>query len=209
MAEEARGCVMWFTGVPAAGKSTVAKVVEEKLRARDIKVENLDADEWRARMSPDLKYTQADMDLNTKRLAYVGKLISRHGVCVIIAAVAPMREYRDRARDWIENFVEVFVDCPTEVCKQRDPKGLYAKGDKGIVNDIPGVHVPYEEPKNPEVHLRTDKLSVEQAADQVLSKLEELGYIPVSYGVMDDEDEVYSEEEEEKIKERLRGLGYL
>jgi hypothetical protein len=95
------------------------------------------------------------------------------------------------------------------VCKQRDPKGLYAKGDKGIVNDIPGVHVPYEEPKNPEVHLRTDKLSVEQAADQVLSKLEELGYIPVSYGVMDDEDEVYSEEEEEKIKERLRGLGYL
>src|SRR5207247_7285100 len=69
---------------------------------------------------PILKYTQADMDLNTKRLAYVGKLISRHGVSVIIAAVAPMQEYRDRARDWIENFVEVFVDCPTDVCKQRE-----------------------------------------------------------------------------------------
>jgi adenylylsulfate kinase len=177
MSVEAPGCVMWFTGVPAAGKSTVAKAVEEKLLARGLKVENLDADEWRARMSPDLKYGPQDMDLNTKRLAYVGKLMSRHGVTVIIAAVAPMREYRDRARDWIDNFVEVFVDCTTDECKK--------------------------------VHLHTDKHSVEDSAGQVLTRLEELGYIPVQYGVMDDDEEVYSEEEEEKIKERLRGLGYL
>lgn len=209
MSVEAPGCVMWFTGVPAAGKSTVAKAVEEKLLARGLKVENLDADEWRARMSPDLKYGPQDMDLNTKRLAYVGKLMSKHGVTVIIAAVAPMREYRDRARDWIDNFVEVFVDCTTEECKKRDPKGLYAKGDKGIVNDIPGIHVPYEAPENAEVHLHTDKFSIDDSADQVMTRLEELGYIPVQYGVMDDDDEVYSEEEEEKIKERLRGLGYL
>lgn len=209
MSVEAPGCVMWFTGVPAAGKSTVANIVQEKLIARGLKVENLDADEWRARISPDLKYGPEAMDLNTKRLAYVGKLISRHGVCVIIAAVAPMREYRDRARDWVDNFVEVFVDAPTATCKERDPKGLYAKGDQGIVNDIPGVHTEYQAPLNPEVHLHTDQFSPEESAEQVVTRLEELGYIPVSYGVMDDDEEVYSEEEEEKIKERLRGLGYL
>ena len=171
------GAVIWFTGVPASGKSTIAKVVENELRNRGLPVENLDADEVRANLSPNLGYTAEARDENTKRLAWMAQMLSKYGVNVIIAAVSPLRSYRDRAREWCPKFVEVFVDCPIEVCQGRDPKGLYARAARGEVKDIAGMHMTYEVAESPEVHCRTDQIDAEDSAQMVISKLEDLGYI--------------------------------
>jgi adenylylsulfate kinase len=207
-----KGCVIWFTGVAASGKSTVAALVERELRQRGIPVENLDADEVRANLSPDLKWSLQDRDLNTKRLAFLANLLARHGVIGIVAAVSSLRRYRDRARSMTERFVEVWTTCKLETCKQRDPKGLYARGERGEVNDIAGWHQPFEEPLQAELVLDTDALSPEECTREVMVVLEKLGYIPARQDAPAAEkaaDTVYSEADEEKIKERLRNLGYL
>lgn len=175
-----KGIVIWFTGVPAAGKSTIATAVQQRLEALDLPVENLDADEVRKNLSPNLGYDEAARDENTKRLAWVAMKMSAYGANVMIAAVAPRQAYRDRAREWCEKFVEVFVDAPLEVCQQRDPKGLYARAARGEVNDIAGMHQPYEAPVNPELHIKTAECTVDEAADMVMAKLVELGYLPAT-----------------------------
>ena len=172
-----KGFVIWFTGVPASGKSTLATEVQRRLEAMGLPVENLDADEVRANLSPNLGYTEEARNENTKRLAWFAQKLSNYGANVMIAAVAPRQAYRDRARQWCEKFVEVFVDTPLEVCQQRDPKGLYARAARGEVNDIAGLHQPYEAPQNPEVHVKTVEASVEECADAVMAKLVELGYL--------------------------------
>ncbi len=204
-----KGFVVWFTGVAASGKSTIAALVEEKLRARGLNVENLDSDEVRRSISPNLGYTLEARDENTKRLAFLGKLLSRNGVAVLITAVSSLRKFRDRARAQIENFVEVYVTCPLEECKRRDPKGLYQRGDRGEVQDIAGVHQPYEEPLNAEVVLKTDVYTADQCADKVIEFLEEVGYLSQCARPRVSTGEPYSPEEEEKIKKRLRDLGYI
>lgn len=192
--------VLWFTGIPASGKSTVAKEVERILRERGVPVENLDADEIRTNLSPKLGYTAEARDINTKRLAFLASLLEKHGCSAIVAAVSSLRHFRDRARGMSKNFVEIYVKCPVEVCMERDPKGLYARAEKGEVNDIAGLHQPYEEPLNAEVVCESDKETVEESAMKVILKLEQEGLLPP---------ESYTFEDEEKIKERLRGLGYL
>ena len=202
-----KGMLIWFTGVAASGKTTVARALEKALKERGVKVENLDADEIRANLSPDLGYTPQARDINTKRLAYMGKLLARNGVSAIVAAVSPLREYRDRARGMVDNFVEVYVKCPIDVCRQRDPKGLYKRADRGEINDIAGLHQPYEEPDKPEVVLYTDKEDVDTAVKKILLTMETLKYIPKGEGK--GSGKPYTDEEEEKVKERLRGLGYI
>jgi len=172
------GVVIWLTGVPASGKSTIATAVEDILRTRGLPVENLDADEVRANLSPNLGYTDEARDENTKRLAWMARMLSQYGVNVIVAAVSPLRSHRDRARQWCPNFVEVFVDCPIEVCQERDPKGLYARAARGEVKDIAGLHIPYESPNGAEVHLRTDQTDAQTCAQMVIDMVIELGYIP-------------------------------
>lgn len=201
-----KGVFLWFTGVPASGKSTVGRGVEKALRERGILVENLDADEIRANLSPDLGYTAKDRDLNTKRLAFMGKMLTRNGVSAIVAAVSPLREHRDRARKMVDNFVEVWVKASLDECKKRDPKGLYKRAERGEIADIAGWHMPYEEPEKAEVIVDTNEESVEQSVAKVLLALETIGYIPKGGS---GEDKPYSEEDEEKVKERLRGLGYI
>lgn len=201
-----KGVLIWFTGVAASGKTTVARALMKVMRERGLKVEDLDADEIRANLSPDLGYTPEARDINTKRLAFMGKLLSRNGVSAIVAAVSPLRSYRDRARGMVDQFVEVYVKCPIEVCRQRDPKGLYKRADRGEIKDIAGLHQPYEEPEKPEVILNTDKEDVETCVNKLLLTMETLGYIPKSDKKGS---KPYSDEEEEKVKERLRGLGYI
>jgi adenylyl-sulfate kinase len=201
-----KGVLVWFTGVAASGKTTVARALEKVMRDRGLKVENLDADEVRANLSPDLGYTPRDRDFNTKRLAYMGKVLARNGVSAIVAAVSPLRQYRDRARGMVDQFVEVYVKCPIEVCRERDPKGLYKRADRGEINDIAGLHQPYEEPDKPEVVLNTDKEDVEACVKKLLLTMETLGYIPKAETKGS---KPYTDEEEEKVKERLRGLGYI
>lgn len=175
MAEQ--GFVIWFTGLAASGKSTISSMVEERLREMGKPVENLDADEVRQNLSPNLGFSEAARDENTKRLAWMGKILGRNGVNVLIAAVAPMQAYRDRAREWCPKFVEVYVSCPLEVCKERDPKGLYARAERGEINDIAGWHQPYEAPVNPELVVKTDEVDIDAAVDMVFAKLKELGYL--------------------------------
>ncbi len=172
-----KGVVIWFTGVPASGKSTLAEGVQARLKALDLPVENLDTDEVRANLSPNLGYTEEGRDENTKRLAWFAMKMAGLGANVMIAAVAPLQKYRDRAREWNEKFVEVYVEAPLEVCQGRDPKGLYARAARGEVNDIAGMHQPYEAPANGELTIKTGECTVEEGVDVVMAKLTELGYL--------------------------------
>jgi adenylylsulfate kinase len=201
-----KGTFLWFTGVPASGKSTIGKGVEKALRERGVKIENLDADEIRSNLSPDLGYTAKDRDLNTKRLAFMGKILTRNGVCAIVAAVSPLKEHRDRARKMVDQFMEIYVKASLDVCKQRDPKGLYKRADRGEIADIAGWHMPYEAPEKPEVICDTDTEDLATCINKVLATMETLDYIPRGEG---DTKTDISADDEEKIKERLRGLGYI
>lgn len=176
-----QGTVIWFTGTPASGKSTIATIVENRLKEMGEPVENLDADEVRSNLSPNLGYTEEARDENTKRLAWMGQLLTKYGCNVVVAAVSPLREYRQRAREWAPKFVEIHVDCTLEECKNRDPKGLYARAEKGEIDDIAGWHMPYEEPQEPEVYVQTTECSAPEAANRVMEKLEELGYLDGEY----------------------------
>ncbi len=200
------GFTLWFTGLSGAGKSTIANAVVERLRALGRRVELLDGDEIRKNLSQGLGFSKADRDANIARIAFVAKLLSRNGVIAITAAISPYRETRDNARAEISNFVEVFVDCPLEVCEQRDVKGLYAKARSGEIKQFTGISDPYEAPQNPEITVHTDRENVDQEVEIVLSKLTELGYLPreaVAAGG------AYSAEEEALVEERLKNLGYL
>lgn len=174
---EKPGAVIWFTGLAGSGKSTVATVVQMMLAERGLPIENLDADEVRQNLSPNLGFSLEARDENTKRLAWMGKMLSKHGVVVVIAAVATLRKFRDRAREMCPHFVEVYVKCPLEVCQERDPKGLYARRSRGEINDVDGIDIPYEEPLNAEVVIDTSVLDIEACAQQVVARLEELKYI--------------------------------
>jgi adenylyl-sulfate kinase len=200
-----KGTFLWFTGVPSSGKSTIGKAVEKVLRDRGILVENMDADEIRANLSPDLGFTAKDRDTNTKRLAFMGKMLTRNGVCTIVAAVSPLRAHRDRARGMVDRFVEIHVKASLDTCKSRDPKGLYKRAERGEIADIAGWHMPYEEPEKAEVVCETDTEDIDTCVNKVLLTMETLGYIPKGEGG----GKTASTEDEEKIKERLRGLGYI
>ncbi len=200
------GFTLWFTGLSGAGKSTIANAVVERLQALGRRVELLDGDEIRKNLSQGLGFSKADRDANIARIAFVAKLLSRNGVIAITAAISPYRETRDHARAEISNFVEVFVDCPLEVCEQRDVKGLYARARSGEIKQFTGISDPYEVPQNPEITVHTDQENVDQEVEIVLSKLAELGYLPREAATAGG---AYSAEEEALVEERLKNLGYL
>jgi len=198
-----RGFTIWFTGLSGSGKSTLSKLVEAELRRRGFnKIEILDGDVVRTHLSKGLGFTKEDRDTNIKRIGFVCNLLSRNGVIAIAAAISPYREVRDYNRKEIGDFVEVFCHCPIEVCIERDVKGLYKKALAGQIKNYTGVDDPYEEPLNPEAFLETDKETPEESVSKIMRKLEMLGYIPAG-------EAVYTEEEEEKVKKRLEGWGYL
>lgn len=209
-----QGCCAWFTGLPCSGKTTVADLVAEELKRRGLKVERLDGDIVRQSLTRDLGFSKEDRDKNIERVTFVAKLLSRNGVAVLVSFVSPYIKARDNARKETTNFVEIFVDCPVEVCEQRDVKGMYKKARAGEINDFTGVDDPYEAPLHPEIVLKVAENTPEQCRDTVLHKLEEFGYIPAATTAAEqsgsaEDDEVYSKEEEEKIQKRLEDLGYL
>jgi adenylyl-sulfate kinase len=171
------GFTIWFTGLSGAGKSTLAEIIEQRLKERGHNVEVLDGDEVRTHLSKGLGFSKEDRDTNIKRIAFVSKLLTRNGVATISAAIAPYREAREWARQEIGNFVEVYVKCPLEVCRQRDVKGLYKLVDEGKIKNFTGVDDPYEEPENPEVIVETGKESIEESVQKIFAKLEEFGYL--------------------------------
>lgn len=171
------GFTIWFTGLSGSGKSTLSEIIEQRLQARGRNVEILDGDVVRTHLSKGLGFSKEDRDTNIKRIAFVCSLLTRNGVVCISAAIAPYSDARAWARQEIGNFVEIYVKCPLEVCRQRDVKGLYKLVDEGKMKNFTGVDDPYEAPENPELVIETDKEEIEESVSRILSKLEELGYL--------------------------------
>ncbi len=172
------GVTIWLTGLPSAGKSTIAALIENELRSRELPVEVLDGDVVRTNLSKGLGFSREDRDINIRRIAFVSKLLTRNGVIVIVAAVSPYRNTRDDARNEIGRFFEVHVKCPIEVLVDRDVKGLYAQALRGEITNFTGVSDPYEEPTNAEVVVETDTETPEESAAKVMAELTRLGFIP-------------------------------
>jgi adenylyl-sulfate kinase len=169
------GFVLWLTGLSGAGKSTLARTVAADLAARGHRVELLDGDEVRANLTQDLGFSRADRDSNIARIGYVAGKLAKHDVAVVVAAISPYRQARDKVRASVPSFVEVFVDAPLETCVQRDPKGLYAKAIAGEIANFTGVSDPYEAPLDPELVVHTDAEPVGGSAGRILDCLESRG----------------------------------
>ena len=176
-----KGVTIWLTGLPSAGKTTLAHLLGKKIREKGIaRIEILDGDVIRLNLCKDLGFSQEDRMTNIRRIAFVSQLLTRHGVIVIVAAISPYRESRDNARKEITDFVEVFVKCPIEVLVDRDVKGLYKKALAGNLPHFTGVSDPYEEPLKPEILVETDRETPEASAGKILGFLEKKGYLPSS-----------------------------
>jgi adenylylsulfate kinase len=171
------GFVVWLTGLPGSGKTTIARELEPKIRAMRRSVELLDGDEIRQNLSKGLGFSREDRETHLRRVTYVAKLLSRNGVAVIASFISPYRNIREYARNETTNFLEVFVKCSIETCARRDPKGLYKKASSGKITDLTGPQDLYEEPLNPDLVVDTEKLSIPESADLILNKLKLLGLI--------------------------------
>ena len=171
------GFVIWFTGLPSAGKSTLARLLEGMLCQSGQRVEVLDGDEIRQRLNRDLGFSKGDRDENIRRIAFVAKLLAKNGVIAITAAISPYREVRDEARNEIGRFVEIYVKCSLEICIERDVKGLYHRALAGEVSNLTGISDPYEEPVNPELVVETNREGPETSVGRILTMLEEFGYL--------------------------------
>jgi adenylylsulfate kinase len=169
------GFVVWFTGLSGAGKSTVARALAPHLLERNHRVELLDGDEVRKNLSEGLGFSREDRDANIARIGYVAEKLACHGVAVLVAAISPYREARDRVRRSVEHFVEVHVATSLAICAERDVKGLYARALAGAIPQFTGVSDPYEPPLAPEVVLHTGSEPVECSVAHVLVCLERLG----------------------------------
>ena len=170
-AAQREGRVVWFTGLSGAGKTTVASALARELEARGERIELLDGDAVRENLSKGLGFSKQDRDTNVRRIAFVAGLLAKHGVTVLVSAISPYRDTRDEVLRSLPNALEVFVDAPLEVVTRRDVKGLYEKALRGEIAHFTGVSDPYEAPLAPDVHLRTDEISVQEGVQRLLTAL--------------------------------------
>ncbi|WP_439331559.1 adenylyl-sulfate kinase [Oceanimonas baumannii] len=173
--------VLWFTGLSGAGKSTIANLVEKKLHAQGNHTYLLDGDNVRHGLNKDLGFTDADRVENIRRVAEVSKLMVDAGLIVLTAFISPFRAERRLARELLAEgeFIEVHVDTPLNVAEERDVKGLYKKARRGELKNFTGIDSAYEQPENPEIRLDTTALSADEAADAVITALQEKGIIGI------------------------------
>ena len=176
-----KGFTLWFTGMSGAGKSTLTNHLTEIFRSRGYKVEVLDGDEVRTHLSKGLTFSKEDRDINVDRIGFVARLLARNGVIAITAAISPYRQGRDavRAAHAVDNapFVEVHVDATIEALTDRDVKGLYKRALAGEIPNFTGISDPYEAPESPQVHVRTEKETIDETASKILTYLESNGLI--------------------------------
>lgn len=172
------GFVVWMTGLSGSGKTTIALLLVEELKRRGLKVERLDGDVVRQSLTRDLGFTKEDRDKNIERVSFVAKLLSRNGVACVCSFISPYQAVRDQVREETTNFIEVFVDAPLEVVKERDVKGLYEKAIAGEIENFTGISDPFEAPVKPDIHVRTDQQEPEESARAILDYLEARRLIP-------------------------------
>lgn len=167
------GLVIWFTGLPASGKSTLAVALEQLLYSQKLLTQVLDGDKIRFGLNSNLGFTEDDRNENIRRIAEVGKLFCECGIITISAFISPTHSIRSMARAIIgsENFFEVYISTPLEVCEQRDPKGLYKKARAGVIQDFTGISAPYEIPENANLVIDTTHISIEEATHQIIQKV--------------------------------------
>jgi len=177
-----RGCTVWLTGLSGSGKSTIAVDLEKRLLERGVRTYILDGDNIRHGLNKNLGFSPEDRTENIRRIGEVAKLFTDAGIVALTAFISPYRADRDQVRALMQpgEFVEVFVDCPVEVCEQRDVKGLYKKARAGEIKEFTGISAPYEAPEKPELTIGTAGQSVEESAKQILAHLERQGVVPAA-----------------------------
>jgi adenylylsulfate kinase len=172
------GFVIWNTGLPSSGKSTIAKNITKRLRDDyAIPIVHVESDEIRKFLTPQPNYSTNERDWFYGVLGKLAQLLTSNGVNVIVDATANKRKYRDNLRSAIPKFLEVYVKCPIEICQQRDVKGIYRMAQEGKLQSVPGIQDPYEEPHTPELVIHSDRTTVEEAGEIVLRKLKTIGWI--------------------------------
>jgi adenylylsulfate kinase len=177
--KEQKPCVLWFTGLSGSGKSTIANAVELKLIALKKHTYILDGDNIRLGLNKGLSFSETDRIENIRRIGEVSKLFIDAGVIVLTAFISPFRQDRKQVREMLsdQEFIEVFIDTPIEICESRDPKGLYKKARKGEISNFTGISSPYESPQHPEIHVKTDEMTIDIAVEKILNYLTENGYL--------------------------------
>ena len=178
------GWCVWVTGLPGSGKSVVSETFQELLSARGVRAQLLSSDGLRKVMTPEPTYSVEERDIVYSSLVYIAGLLTQNGVNVIIDATGNLRRYRDEARARIPRFIEVYLQCPMQICMEREkkrartyhaPKKIYARALKGKSSTVPGVGQPYEEPVNAEIVLDTTECSPRGCAEKILEKVEHTG----------------------------------
>lgn len=174
-----KGVVLWFTGLSGSGKSTVANEVAHKLHEREKLAYILDGDNIRHGLNKDLGFSPEDRKENIRRISEVANLFADAGLITITAFISPYAKDRNFCRELAGEgrFLEIYANASLETCEKRDPKGMYKKARAGEIKEFTGINAPYEKPEKPELITDTDKETVEESAEKVLKKLEELGFI--------------------------------
>ena len=168
-----RGAVVWLTGLPGSGKSSIAFAARDNLRADGFRAVVLDGDELRRGLCADLGFSVADRNENVRRVGEVARLFMQQGTVVLVALVSPVRSARDQLKQTFDagDFIEVYCDCPLEVCRQRDPKGMYARAAQGLIPEFTGVCAPYEAPQAPALTLHTAREPLDESLGHLGSLL--------------------------------------
>jgi adenylylsulfate kinase len=171
-----RAKVLWLTGLSGSGKSTIAQALERRLFVEGFFPQVLDGDNIRTGINNNLSFSAEDRLENIRRIAEIAKLYLHSGIICINSFISPSREMRQLARDIVgtDNFIEVYINAPLEVCEARDVKGLYQKARQGLIKGFTGIDDPYEAPGNPEIEIRTDQLSLEASVNVIMDRLRPL-----------------------------------
>jgi len=169
--------VLWLTGLPCSGKTTIGQALYREIKRRGLLVRHLDGDVVRKEMNKDLGFSKKDRDKNLEIISSLAKKLNKQGVIVVASFVSPYKDQRERIRKKIENFIEIYINAPLDVCEKRDVKGLYKRARLGKIKNLTGISDPYEAPEHPQLELKTDQESVRVNTNQVIAYLIKKGYL--------------------------------